>query len=423
MPRTPEPLNPISNQPTARIIIVDDETAQMEALCHTLRDHEYETVGYTTGQAALSELRERKCDLLLVDLMMPGMDGITLLRAALEFDPNVVGIIMTGEGTISTAVEAMKTGALDYILKPFKLSVILPVLSRALAVKRLRMENAELERRVRDRTAELEAANKELEAFSYSVSHDLRAPLRAIDGFSRILVDEHSAQMSADARDLLNHVTTNSRRMGQIIEDLLRLSRLSRQWLSKQLVQTAALVRDVLEELRNEQGDRNIDVHVGDLPDCVGDPSLLKQVFVNLLSNAFKYTRQQEAALVQVDYQQQEGDGVYFVRDNGVGFDMQYAGKLFGVFQRLHRADEFEGTGVGLSIVQRILQRHGGRIWAQAAVNSGATFFFTIPGGTAEEDALRDQSGRVGNSAAGDAGTDKSLSASASHHGIKRLAS
>jgi light-regulated signal transduction histidine kinase (bacteriophytochrome) len=222
---------------------------------------------------------------------------------------------------------------------------------------------------------------------------------------------------------LLNHVTTNTQRMGQIIEDLLRFSRLGRQWLSKQRVQTAALVRDVLEELRNEPGDRTIDVRVGDLPDCVGDPSLLKQVFVNLLSNAFKYTRQQKAAAVEVGYQPQAGEGVYFVRDNGVGFDMDYAGKLFGVFQRLHRADEFEGTGVGLSIVQRILQRHGGRIWVHAAVNSGATFFFTIPGGTAEGNALQDQSARAGDSAASDAGTAKSPSASASYHVIKRLAS
>jgi signal transduction histidine kinase len=418
-----DPIDPIPNPPIARILIVDDETAQMEALCHTLRDHDYETVGYSRGQDALVALREKPCDLLLVDLMMPEMDGITVLRAALKVDPTLVGIIMTGEGTIGTAVEAMKAGALDYILKPFKLSVILPVLSRALAVKRLHRENAELGRRVRDRTDELEAANKELEAFSYSISHDLRAPLRAIDGFSRILVDEHSAQMSADARDLLNRVTTNTRRMGQLIEDLLRFSHLNRQWLSKQPLKTSTLVHEVLQELRNEQGDRIIYVQIDDLPDCVGDPSLLKQVFLNLLSNAFKYTRQKESALVQVGYQQQEGERAYFIRDNGAGFDMQYAGKLFGVFQRLHRADEFEGTGVGLSIVQRILQRHGGRIWAHAAVNSGATFFFTIPGEPADGDALLDQSARAGDSAAGDAGTANNPNTSASHHGINRLAS
>ncbi len=414
---------PRADPPAARILIVDDEAAQMKALCETLRDHDYETVGYSKGPDALVALRTQGCDLLLVDLMMPEMDGIALLRAALDVDPNLVGIIMTGEGTIGTAVEAMKTGALDYILKPFKLSVILPVLSRALAVRRLRLENAELERRVRERTADLEAANKELEAFSYSVSHDLRAPLRAIGSFSHILFEEHATHLSPDAQNLLSRVTANTRRMERLIEDLLRFSRLGRQPLAKQPINIAPLVREVLEELHKEQGDRRINVQVGDLPDCVGDPSLLKQVFVNLLSNAFKYTRQQETASVEVGYQAQEGEGVYFVRDNGVGFDMNHAGKLFGVFQRLHRADEFEGTGVGLSIVQRILQRHGGRIWVHAAVNSGATFYFTIPGGTAEGDALQDQSARAGDSAAGDRGTAKSPSASASHHDIKRLAS
>ncbi|MEP6667857.1 MAG: response regulator [Chthoniobacter sp.] len=365
--------------PTARILIVDDEAPQMKALCETLRDHDYETVGFTTGQAALVALRETKFDLLLTDLMMPGMDGIALLRAARETDPHLVGILMTGAGSIATAVEAMKAGALDYILKPFELRVILPVLSRALAMRRLRLENAELEKRVRERTAELEVANKELEAFSYSVSHDLRAPLRAIDGFSSILDRDFRHGMPDEAGRLLDRVTTSARRMGQLIDDLLRFSRLGRQALARRPVNTSNLVQAVLQDLRKLQGDRNIEVDVGDLPECVGDPSLLQQVFYNLLANAFKYTSRKKEAKVNVGHRMENGEGVFFIQDNGAGFDMQYVDKLFGVFQRLHRDEQFEGTGVGLSIVQRIVHRHGGRVWAEGELDCGATFSFTLP--------------------------------------------
>jgi len=368
------------DQDLAQILIVDDEAAQMKALCDTLRDEGYATTGFASAKAALHELRTQKFDLILTDLMMPEMDGITLLRSALETDPNLIGIIMTGEGTISSAVEAMKTGALDYILKPFKLSAILPVLSRALAVRRLRMRNAVLEQRVRERTAELEAANRDLESFCASVSHDLRAPLRHIDGFSNLLIENHASQMPEEARRLLKFVSSSAQRMGQLIDDLLHFSRLGRQQLSKQPVNISGLVQEVLEELGKEQGGRSIEIRVGELPDTVGDPSLLKQVFVNLFSNAFKFTRQKEKPVMEVGWRQQGGEGVYFVRDNGVGFNMDHARKLFGVFQRLHTNEEFEGTGVGLSIVQRIIHRHGGRIWAEAGMDKGAAFFFTLPG-------------------------------------------
>jgi two-component system, sensor histidine kinase and response regulator len=367
------------DQQLPRVLIVDDETAQVRALCDTLRDQGYETTGFTSGERALAAFREARYDLLLTDLMMPEMDGIALLRLALEIDPHIVGIIMTGEGTITTAVEAMKSGALDYILKPFKLSVILPVLSRALAMRRLRLENAELEHEIRKRTAELEAANRELESFSYSVSHDLRAPLRAISGFSTILNADYSTEIPIEAQSLLNDIALNVQRMNRLINDLLRFSQLSRQSLSKQLVDITTLVHDVLKELRKEQGDRQIEVRVGVMPESIGDPALLKQVFINLLSNAFKFTRFQEQAVVEVGCRHQDGEDIYFIQDNGAGFDMRYAGKLFGVFQRLHSAEKFEGTGIGLSLVHRIIQRHGGRLWAEAEVNKGAAFYFVLP--------------------------------------------
>ena len=241
-------------------------------------------------------------------------------------------------------------------------------------------ERKRLEQEVQQRSAAFEAANKELEAFSYSVSHDLRAPLRAIDGFSRILLEDHIAHLPADAQRYLHAVRNNSQQMGRLIDDLLTFARLSRQPLSKQLVRPADLVQQCVEELRAEQQGRRVEMAIGDLPACQADPALLKQVWLNLISNALKYTRKQEMAVIAVGCQEQDSATAYFVRDNGVGFDMRYADKLFGVFQRLHRAEEYAGTGVGLAIVQRIIHRHGGRVWAEAEVEHGATFYFTLQG-------------------------------------------
>jgi hypothetical protein len=363
---------------SARIIIVDDETAQMRALCNTLQDHHYETTGFSAPKEALAAIRHREFDLILADLMMPEMDGISLLKAALELNPDLVGIVMTGQGTIDTAVKAMKAGAVDYILKPFKLSAILPVLSRALAIRRLRAENLELTRAVRKHAAELEEANKELESFSYSVSHDLRAPLRAVDGFTGMVLARYSDQMPPDAKRLLLQVDRNAKRMGQLIEDLLRFSRLARQPLSNGRVNIFEMVNGIVQELRNEAGEREMEIRVAEVPDVVGDSPLLRQVFVNLLSNAFKFTRNTKA-LIEVGCNVTEQENIFFVKDNGAGFNMAYAQKLFNVFQRLHTEDQFEGTGVGLSIVQRVVQRHGGRIWAEAEVGKGATFYVALP--------------------------------------------
>jgi len=369
----------VADSSLPRILIVDDETAQMQALCNTLGDQGYETHGFTDGVTALEALGKAKFDLLLADLMMPGMDGIALLQAAKQLDRDIVGIIMTGEGTITSAVAAMKTGALDYILKPFKLSVILPVLSRALAVRDLRIANAELERSILERTAELEAANKELEAFAYSVSHDLRSPLLVISGSAEMLLDDYARSIPANAQEIVRNIIMGSERMAQLINDLLRLSHLGRQALAKSSINVTALVREVLAELQREQRDRRIEVQIGDLPDCTGDPALLRQVFTNLLSNAFKFTRGKETPVVEVICQRQAGENIYGVRDNGAGFDMRQAKELFGAFQRFHSAQQFEGTGVGLSIVHRIIQRHGGRVWAEAAPDKGASFHFSIP--------------------------------------------
>jgi len=362
---------------TGRLFIVDDEEAQMRALCDTLSTCGYDVSGFTSGRAALQAAERRTFDLLLADLMMPEMDGIALLRDVQAIDPDVVGIIMTGKGTIATAVEAMKAGALDYILKPFKLSAIVPVLSRAIAVRRLRLENRTLARSVRERTEALEEANRDLEAFSYSVSHDLRAPLRIIRGFADAVADDDEVALPPEPLRRLRKITSNARRMEDLIEALLRLSRVSRQALARADVDMAALARSVIEEIGKESPDHSPHTRVGALPPTIADAPLVRQVFVNLLSNAFKFTERKEDAKIEVGWDAEAQ--AYFVADNGAGFDPRYADKLFGVFQRLHSGTEFEGTGVGLSIAHRIVHRHGGRIWADSVPGQGATFHFTLP--------------------------------------------
>ena len=236
---------------------------------------------------------------------------------------------------------------------------------------------------MRDRTAALETANKELEGFAYSVSHDLRSPLRAIDGFSQILVTEYGPGLDEEPRRCLQRISENTRKMGRLIDDLLHFSRLGRQPITRRPVAMAGLARQCLEELQAEREGREVEAVVGELPPCEADRALLQQVWLNLLSNALKYTRKRAPARIEAGSFERDGEVVYFVRDNGVGFDMAYADKLFGVFQRLHRQEDYEGTGVGLALVQRIIHRHGGRIWAEASPDRGAAFFFTLGGSNA----------------------------------------
>jgi PAS domain S-box-containing protein len=238
------------------------------------------------------------------------------------------------------------------------------------------------ERALQEKNIELQSAVKELDAFSYSVSHDLRAPLRAIDGYTQLVLKQCGPLMSEEQRRYLQRVRDNTVQMGHLVDDLLRLSRLGRQPLARQLVSTGSIVAEVLRDVRQQAAGRTVQVSVGELPPVWGDPGLLKQVFMNIIDNAFKYTRLRDDAVIEIDSRRMGDEQVFTVRDNGVGFDMQYADKLFDVFQRLHRAEDFAGTGVGMAIVQRIVQRHGGRVWAEAAVDRGATFYFTTEGPT-----------------------------------------
>ena len=244
------------------------------------------------------------------------------------------------------------------------------------------LERVRLVEQVTARTRELESANRELEAFSYTISHDLRAPLRAINGFTSILLEEYAAILPEDARGYLQRVKDNGDHMGNLVDDLLAFSRLGRQTLRTQTVKTRDAVDRALAQLAPAMEGRKIEIVIDELPDCKVDPLLLEQVFINLLSNAIKYSGKRENARVEVGAQPGRDDEgpIFFVRDNGAGFDMAYADKLFGVFQRLHRSQDYEGTGVGLAIVHRIVERHGGRIWAEAKIDQGATFYFTLKG-------------------------------------------
>ncbi len=277
------------------------------------------------------------------------------------------------------------------------LGLNMDVTERKQAEEEVRRLNAELEQRVIQRTAALEASNKELEAFTYSVSHDLRAPLRHISGFSKILSEEFGSNLPEEAQHHLQRIEEGTRRMGLLVDDLLNLARIGRRDLILQVTGLTSVVDEVIAELKPEFEGREMTWKIASMPVVECDPGLMKQVFQNLLSNAVKFTRPRPQAVIEINQTERDGVPALYVRDNGVGFSMKYADKLFGVFQRLHRAEDFEGTGVGLATVQRIIQKHGGRIWAEAELDKGATFYFTL-GSSAKTD-LRAKAAVVGEQA------------------------
>jgi PAS domain S-box-containing protein len=255
---------------------------------------------------------------------------------------------------------------------------VLETVRDSTAEKTAKLQVQKLNDQLAQQVQDLETANKELEAFTYSVSHDLRAPVRHVSGFSKLLMEKHSSELSADAQEYLGMILESSTQMGQLIDDLLNLARLGRKTLVTQMTGLNSLVDEVRRDLDRSNPGRKIEWKVESLPFADCDPQLMKQVFANLLSNAVKYSRPRNPAVIEVGVTPHNGGSAIFVRDNGVGFSMKYSSKLFGVFQRLHRSEDFEGTGVGLATVQRIVQKHGGRVWGEAEIDKGATFYFDL---------------------------------------------
>src|SRR5436190_15683877 len=362
----------------------------------TLAEHALKQGGFNfsfkrvdTEDAFLRELERFRPSIILSDHGLPAFDGFSALALTQDRAPEVPFIFVTGSLGEEMAIKALKNGATDFVLK-HRLSTLPSAVHRALKQTQFRIQrkhdeeeirrlNKELEQRVAERTEELAVANKELEAFSYSVSHDLRAPLRHVEGFIEILQNAKGPSLDEEARSYLHTISDSARQMGRLIDDLLSFSRTARVELSKTRIDMADLVQSVIRELRPEPENRQVDWTVRKLPQVQADPALLRQVMLNLLSNALKYTRTRQPARIEIGSTSTQNEEIIFVRDNGVGFDMRYAHKLFGVFQRLHRAAEFEGTGVGLANVRRIIVRHGGRVWAESKPGEGATFYFSLP--------------------------------------------
>jgi len=307
----------------------------------------------------------------------------------MEICPDVPFICISGTVGEETAVELLKKGAVDYILKD-RLVRLPSAIQRALdeakekearyrAEKDLVSLNTELEQRIIDRTSQLEAVNKELEAFAYSVSHDLRAPLRAVDGFSKFVLEDYGNKLDSEGTRLLNLIRYNTQKMDELITDLLALSRITRSEMNFSRIDMTQMAISMFNESAAPETADSISLTVDPLPEAIADPTLIRQVWLNLIANAIKFSSKEEKPGIIIGGGPENEFNVYFVKDNGVGFNPEYTHKLFGVFQRLHKSDDFEGTGVGLAIVQRIINRHGGRIWAEGEEGKGATFRFSLP--------------------------------------------
>ncbi len=399
----------------SKILIVDDEKSIRRTLGEFLRADGHEVVEAPDADTALQCLKAAEFDVVVTDIVLPRLTGVELLRRIRATAPDVPVVMMTGDPTVETASESLRLGATDYLFKPITKAAIQRAVANVVRVKaledtkrrletenrayqenleqkvaertrdlaasqeRYRQLNEQLEERVRQRTAQLEAANQELEAFAYSVSHDLRAPLRAIAGFSNALREDCAGQLGTEGQRHLEHVLEATAHMNQLIEDLLRLSQIGRGELRQEAVDLGVLANAMADDLRQAEPERQVAFVVA--PDLVaqGDPGLLEAALQNLLANAWKFTGKRDQARIEVGRTDADGEPAFFVRDDGAGFDVAYAKRLFGAFQRLHRECEFPGTGIGLATVRRIIHRHGGRLWAESAVEHGATFYFTLP--------------------------------------------
>jgi len=369
-----------------KVLLIEDNAGDARLIQESLAeatDDPFDLETTDTLAGGLRRLSAGGVDAMLLDLALPDSFGQETFVRAKAQALGVAIIVLTGLHDDTLALKLVQGGAQDFVAK---VDVSGNNLTRAIlyAIERERLEqefrklNEELERRIRDRTAALEATNKELEAFSYSVSHDLRAPLTHLHGFSSILLDNHASRLNEQGQKYLRNIKDGAMRMSALIDDLLMLAKVSRQGLTLRDVSLNSLIEEVLREFESETHDQEIEWRVGSLPFIKCDYGLMRQVLINLLSNAIKYSRKREHPIIEISHKIINGKQAVLVRDNGEGFDMKQADKLFAPFQRLHRDQDFEGTGIGLATVQRIIHKHSGRIWAYSEPGMGATFYFTL---------------------------------------------
>jgi signal transduction histidine kinase len=358
------------DQETLPLVLVVDDNADLRDYMSGLLSPHYRVVTAQDGLEALELIRARTPDIVVSDVMMPRMTGIELVQALrTESSESVVPVILlSARAGEEATIEGLDAGSDDYLTKPFTASELL-------ARVRSHVKLGQARRRW---TAELETANRELDAFSYSVAHDLRGPLRSIDGFSQMLLEAHGGQLDADGRRHLDIVRGSAQRMSRVIDDLLRLAQMSRGAVRRIGFELSSLVRTVALHLSQSEPQRRVELLIEPGVHVDADPHLLQIVLDNLMRNAWKFTAKRAQAVIEFGAEEINGETSYFLRDNGAGFNMKYASKLFGVFQRLHADSEFQGTGVGLATVKRIIGRHGGRVWAVGEVDRGATFYFTL---------------------------------------------
>lgn len=373
-----------------KILLVDDRKENLLSLEVILANEDYEFVKASSGREALKILlKEQDFALILMDVQMPVMDGFEtaeLIRQSEKLKHVPIFFLTANMNTPENIFKGYQSGAVDYMLKPLlpeilkaKVSVFVDLYKKNYELMLQGEHLKTLNRKLKQNADDLIRINEELESFSYSVSHDLRAPLRAITGFSRILVDDYAAKLDDNGKRILSVIGMNAEKMGKLIDDLLTFSRLGRKELTKGNLDMNSLTENVLSDIDKKIINR-AQIVINPLPAALSDHALMRQVMANLVSNAIKYSSKEEKPFVEIGaIQNKEDDAVYYIKDNGVGFDMKYYNKLFGVFQRLHSPEEFEGTGIGLAIVHRIISKHGGRIWGEGKVNEGATFYFTVP--------------------------------------------
>lgn len=376
----------------ARVLVADDNPDMREYLVRLLSSR-WDVEAVVDGEDALASALRRPPDLILSDVMMPRRDGVALLRGLREHaaTATIPVVLLSARAGEEAVVAGLETGADDYLVKPFSARELITRVGTHLELSRVRHAAAAAARELAETRAallqDLEYKNQELEAFSYSVSHDLRAPLRAISGFSQILLDEYRAEMPAEARRYLQLIAGGAQRMTRLISDLLKLARVSRVPVARDMVDLSTLARNVVVEMRRRDA-RPVHVEVAPGLCACGDAGLLEVVLENLIGNAWKFTADNSEPLIEIGCERQDGEDVFFVRDNGVGFDMAHSGNLFTPFQRLHAGEKFQGTGIGLATVHRVIHRHGGRVWAVGAVDQGATVYFTLGRSSAPPAAL-----------------------------------